>query len=408
MSNERVKRGLLAVLPDGWSAERLGHIGLFLRSGGGSKQDEVDDGLPCVRYGDLYTHHDCRITDTRSRIRPDRVNSYTPLRYGDILFASSGENVDDIGRSAVNLMRGRAYCGGDVIILRPAIEINASFLGHVADCASSRIQKSRLGRGSTVIHIYDEELRDLVIPVPPLDEQQRIADILDTIDESIQASERVISKHEQVLEGILQRASLGRPDSKLSTLALADFCALSAGRTAPRSVPEYYGGGIPWIKSGEVAGSSVLTTEETVSAKAVQDLQLRIVPSGTPVVAMYGATAGEVGWLEIDAATNQAVLAVEPEHDRANRRWLYWALRIGSRRMLASVQGSGQPNLSKQIIGATKISLPDLEMQLAEVARIDSAHASIEAHRATAKKLRGIRTGLVGDLLSGRIRTVAA
>ena len=406
MSNERVKSGLLGVLPDGWSAERLGRIGLFLRGSGDSKQDEVDDGLPCVRYGDLYTHHDCRITDTRSRISPDRVDSYTPLRYGDVLFASSGETVDDIGRSAVNLIRGRAYCGGDVIILRPAIEINSSFLGHVADCASSRIQKSRLGRGSTVIHIYDEELRDLVIPVPPLEEQRRIAEILDTIDETIQATERVIAKHRQVLEGILQRVSPGRPDSRLSVLALADFCSLSAGRTAPRSMPEYYGGGIPWVKSGEVAGSVILTTEETVSAKAVQDLGLRIVRSGTPVVAMYGATAGEVGWLEIDAATNQAVLAVEPESDRADGRWLYWALRLSSRRILAPIQGSGQPNLSKQIIGGTKISLPDLERQLAEVARIDSAQASVEAYRATAKKLRLLRTGLSADLLSGRVGTV--
>ena len=205
MSNKCVKSGLLGVLPDGWSAERLGHIGLFLRGGGDSKQDEVDDGLPCVRYGDLYTHHDCRITDTRSRISPDRVNSYTPLRYGDVLFASSGETVDDIGRSAVNLMHGRAYCGGDVIILRPAIEINSSFLGHVADCASSRIQKSRLGRGSTVIHIYDEELRDLVIPVPPLEEQRQIAKILDTVDDTIRATERVIVKLRSKLGGIYDR-----------------------------------------------------------------------------------------------------------------------------------------------------------------------------------------------------------
>lgn len=284
-------------------------------------------------------------------------------------------------------------------------EVNSSYLFYLGRTLGREM--TRRSSGTTFLEISGLEFGRISIRLPPLEEQQRIAQILDAVDETIQATERVIAKHESLMEGVLQRVGLGRPDTEHLALALRDFCSLSAGRTAPRGVSAYYGGGVPWVKSGEVGGDAVLSTDETLTDKAVQDLGLRIVRAGTPIVAMYGATAGEVGWLEIDATTNQAVLAVEPESERADRRWLYWALRLNSGRLLSSVQGSGQPNLSKQIIGALRIWLPRIEKQREEVAQVDSAKASIEAQRAIAMKLCRTRAALAADLLSGRVRTVS-
>ena len=297
--------------------------------------------------------------------------------------------------------------GQDCKALVPAEGIDPKYLLFALETAEDRVLRMVDETSHGTGRLQSSLLADLKVSLPPLADQRRIVEILDTIDETIQVTERVITKYERLMAGILQRASFGSLRAEGPTFALRDFCSLSAGLTPSRSISVYYGGDVPWVKSGEVAGSAILTTEETVSAKAVNDLGLGIVRSGTPLIAMYGATAGAVGWLEIDAATNQAVLAVEPEADRADRRWLYWALRLGSGRMLASVQGSGQPNLSKQIIGATTMSLPDFQEQLAEVERIDSAQASIEAQRAVVTKLRLARTGLAADLLSGRARTVA-
>ena len=290
--------------------------------------------------------------------------------------------------------------------LVPSAEVDSPYLFYLGQTLEREM--IRRSSGTTFLEISGREFGRIEIRLPPLEEQRRIAEVLDTIDETIRATERVIAKHESVMEGVLQRASLGYPGTGYPVLSICDFCSMSAGRTAPRGISAYYGGGIPWVKSGEVAGLAILATEETVTAKAVDDLGLRIVPAGTPLVAMYGATAGEVGWLEIDATTNQAVLAVEPQAESAHRRWLYWALRRNSGRMLTSIQGSGQPNLSKQIIGALKISVPDIDMQRAEVERVDAAQASIDAQRAVAMKLRRTRAEVAADLLSGRVRTVAA
>ena len=426
MSDERVKSGLLGVLPDGWSAERLGNIGLFLRGGGGSKQDEVDDGLPCVRYGDLYTHHDCRITDTRSRISPDRVNSYTPLRYGDVLFASSGETVDDIGRSAVNLIRGRAYCGGDVIILRPAIEINSSFLGHVADCASSRIQKSRLGRGSTVIHIYDEELRDLVIPVPPVEEQRRIAEILDTVDETIQATERVIAKHKQIRSGIATDLLTGKCGSTLresqesrdvpqdcaprwEKRQLGDIGTVVGGGTPSRDNPHCWGDFVPWLTPGELTGNKtqfVSVTEEKISARGLANSGARVVPEGTLLMTSR-ASIGFCALAGVPMTTNQGFKNLIPGVD-IDPSFLWLVGRTLQREMIRRASGTTFLEISTKEFQRIEIDLPPLEEQrrIAEV--LDSIDETIRRNEEQLDKLQQIRSGLAEDLLSGRVRTVAA
>ena len=169
----------LGDLPEHWNLKSLGLIGSFFKGSGGTKDDEVEEGLPCVRYGDIYTQHQYFIRQTRANITEESAAKYTPIRYGDILFAGSGETIEEIGKSAVNLIDGPVYCGGDVIVFRPSIEADAIFLGYAADCPTSVYQKACMGRGVTVMHVYSQELRRLLLPLPPLGEQRAIARYLD-------------------------------------------------------------------------------------------------------------------------------------------------------------------------------------------------------------------------------------
>ncbi len=203
----------LGDIPEHWKLQRLGRIGSFFKGGGGTKQDETEQGVPCVRYGDLYTHHQFFIRDTRAHIAETSTSNYRPLRYGDVLFAGSGETLDEIGASAVNLIKGRAFCGGDVIVFRPSVEIHANFLGYAADCQSSVYQKACMGRGVTVMHIYSNELKDLLIPVPPIAEQRAIADYLDTettrIDALSSRTENAIKLLEEYRASLITAAVTG-------------------------------------------------------------------------------------------------------------------------------------------------------------------------------------------------------
>lgn len=187
---------VLGEIPAHWEVRPIRQLGRIMKGVGGSKEDVVEEGVPCVRYGDLYTTHGEAIEAPRTYLAPERAEAYTSIQYGDLLFAASGEKLEEIGKSAVNLIRGEARCGGDMIVLRPSAPIVPKYLGYAADAAPSVAQKTMMGRGTTVKHIYPDELRNLTIAIPPLSEQALIADFLDTRTAAIDA---LIEKQERLL-----------------------------------------------------------------------------------------------------------------------------------------------------------------------------------------------------------------
>ena len=175
----------LGDVPSHWEVRQLGRMGTLSKGNGGSKADEEPVGVPCVRYGDLYTTHTRFISSSRAFVSRARAAEYTPVNHGDVLFAASGETIDEIGKSAVNLILSEACCGGDIIVFRPKHRMHAPFMGYVTDCWSSANQKATMGRGFTVVHIYATQLKQLVLPIPPLSEQTAIARYLDHADRRI-------------------------------------------------------------------------------------------------------------------------------------------------------------------------------------------------------------------------------
>ena len=175
----------LGKVPEHWEVRSLGTFGRFFKGSGGTKADETEQGVPCVRYGDLYTRHQFHITESKACVAPHRAGAYTPVRYGDVLFAGSGETLEEIGKSAVNLIRGSAVCGGDVIVFRPTIDVDAEFVGWSTDCRQAASQKARMGRGITVMHIYSSDLKYLAVPLPPFPAQTAVARFLDHADRCI-------------------------------------------------------------------------------------------------------------------------------------------------------------------------------------------------------------------------------
>ncbi len=175
----------LGEVPAHWEVRRLGQIGAFSKGRGGSKEDETQSGVPCVRYGDLYTTHRYFIEKSRSFVLPGQAENYTPIKFGDLLFAASGETIEEIGKSAVNLIPSEACCGGDVILFRPHQVLEARYLGYAADCRPATSQKAIMGRGFTVVHIYTGQLKRLSLALPPLPEQTAIAHFLDRKIEKI-------------------------------------------------------------------------------------------------------------------------------------------------------------------------------------------------------------------------------
>ena len=158
----------LGDVPAHWEVAQLGRIGSFSKGTGGSKEDEVDEGVPCVRYGDLYTSHRYFIQYSRSYIAQERTLDYTPMEYGDVLFAGSGEPIEEIGKSAVNLIESQAYCGGDVILFRPQIELDARFSGYACQGRSENVPERRSKSVPLNLHLVSETMVGSSLELIPL------------------------------------------------------------------------------------------------------------------------------------------------------------------------------------------------------------------------------------------------
>ena len=216
----------LGEVPEHWEVVQLGRIGKFSKGGGGTKEDEVDMGLPCIRYGDIYMNHKYHIEHSRSYISHERSSVYTPMQYGDILFAGSGETIEEIGKSAVNLLAQEAYCGGDVILFRPGIELNPRFTGYAADCFQSAYQKSCMGRGITIMHIYSSQLKCMRLALPPLPEQAAIVEYLNRatadIDAAIARARRQVELLQEYRTRLIADVVTGKLDVREAAAQLPD------------------------------------------------------------------------------------------------------------------------------------------------------------------------------------------
>ena len=185
---------------------------------------------------------------------------------------------------------------------------------------------------------------------------------------------------------------------------LRDIATTCSGGTPSRNVPEYYGGNIPWVKSGEVNHEVITETEESISDAGLKNSSAKWIEAGSILVAMYGATAGVIARLEIDATINQAILAVNGKQNRVHNRFLYYALKTLVPQLLRSVQGSGQPNLNGQIIGSLKVPLPPVPEQkkIAEILSTwDDAIATVSK---LIESKRALKKGLMQQLLTGKRR----
>lgn len=198
-----------------WRSVCLGEIGK-LRKGKGIQRDQVrDTGLPCIRYGEIYTQHHEQVRHFDSFIDAETAAESVPISAGDILFTCSGETAEEIGKCVAYLGSERAYAGGDIIILSPATD-NAAFLSYVLNDTEVTEQKRRFGQGNSVVHISAANLARLTFTLPDRAEQDAIANILDDATGHIGGLEIELATLAQEKSALMQQLLTGKRRVKLT------------------------------------------------------------------------------------------------------------------------------------------------------------------------------------------------
>ena len=169
----------------------------------------TDDGVPCIRYGEIYTHYSNYVGQLWSRIPPSVAVTALPIRAGDIVFAGSGETAEEIGKCVAYVGTEQAYAGGDTIVLSLGCD-DPVFVGHLLNCSKAVGQKSRFGQGDAVVHISAKNLARLRIELPPVEEQRAISRILLDMDADIASLELRRDKTKAIELGMMQVLLTGR------------------------------------------------------------------------------------------------------------------------------------------------------------------------------------------------------
>jgi type I restriction enzyme S subunit len=193
-----------------WQKAQLSQIGWFLK-GAGVKRDQASGGdLPCVRYGEIYTEHSDYIRNFKSWISAEVASASTELRRGDLLFAGSGETKEEIGKCVAFLADGPAYAGGDIVVLRPTVEVDSMFLGYLLNTPQVVRQKASRGQGDAVVHISAAALGQIGMHLPELREQASIAKVLFDMDTEVTALELRLAKARNLKQAMAQALLTGR------------------------------------------------------------------------------------------------------------------------------------------------------------------------------------------------------
>ena len=170
--------------PDGVEYKTLGEIAVDIYRGAGITRDQVTaEGTPCVRYGEIYTTYGVWFDKCVSHTDEAKLTSKKYFEYGDILFAITGESVDDIAKCCAYTGHEKCLAGGDIVVLKHNQE--PKYLSYVLATTDARQQKSKGKVKSKVVHSSVPAIREIKVPIPPIEIQCEIVRILDDYTENI-------------------------------------------------------------------------------------------------------------------------------------------------------------------------------------------------------------------------------
>ena len=168
--------------PNGVPRLKIKEIATEMFRGAGIKREDLsDEGVPCIRYGEIYTTYGVYFEKCFSHVLPEKVPTKKILRKNDLLFAITGESIADIGKCTAYLGEEEGFVGGDILVVRHGQ--NPKYLSYVLSTSDAISQKGRGMVKNKVVHASAASIGAIEIPLPPLEVQREIVRILDNYTE---------------------------------------------------------------------------------------------------------------------------------------------------------------------------------------------------------------------------------
>lgn len=312
----------------------------------------------------------------------DTDNTFTKMFHkGQILF---GRRRAYLKKAAVAEFDG--ICSGDITVIEAIPgKVDKDLLPFIIqndalfDYAVSR------SAGGLSPRVKWEQLSDYEINLPPIEDQKVLADKLWAAYRLKEGYKKLLCATDEMVKSQFIEMFKNIPSVKI-----ADCCITVSGGTPNTKKIEYYDGGdIPWLSSGEINQGYIFSTDKYITQLGLENSSAKWVPANSVVIAMYGATAGKVGFIKIPLTTNQAVCTLLP-NDGFEPLYLYYATLSKTSWMISQCRGAAQPNISQSIIRSMEIPMATIDEQKRFCKLLTQADKSKSYVRIALKNLESI------------------
>ena len=416
----KYKQTELGLLPEDWEVAKLRKKFRFISNNTFSRDFLCEDGeIKNIHYGDVLIKY-CSTLDVSQSdipaINSELLPSYQPKCFaedGDIIIADTAEDETVCKATELwNIGEKLVVSGLHTMWCRPEQNTFAiKFLGYFMNTSLYHNQVLPLIQGIKVASVSKNAIQGTWLCIPPIEEQCRIASALTSIDNLLDSLDRLISKKRDIKHGTMQQLLFGKKRLKGFTepwveKKLGDVAETASGGTPSRSNIDYYKGRICWFTTSELTDNYLHDSNEHITNEALLCSSAKLFPSGTLLIAMYGATIGRLGVLCTVAATNQACCAINCQ--KIDTIFLFHLLLLNRPNIIELGCGAGQPNISQDIVRSLELLVPSsLSEQQAIASVLTSMDNELSALEAKRKKYEQIKQGMMQQLLTGKIRLIS-
>lgn len=348
------------------------------------------------------------------------------VKKNDILLTTRGNGLGKLGLYKYSIP---ARINSGLVIIRSNNKIlDNKFLYYMLRSNIGKNQFKSLSSGSAQPQLPIKDLKKLVVSIPPMEEQKRISFIMEILDEKIETNNEINKKLEEIAQAIFKQWFVdfefpnedGKPykssggemvESELGMIPkgwevkkVAEMIETILGGTPSRKNESYWeNGSIAWINSGKINEFRITEPSEYITEEAVKKSSTKLLPKRTTVIAITGATLGQVSLLEIDSCTNQSVVGLK-ENEILKAEYIYCWMKEEIK-LLANLQtGGAQQHINKDNVNMRNIIIPKKDILNKYYNIMESIFDKISNSVFEVRELTILRNTLLPKLMSGEIR----
>lgn len=309
------------------------------------------------------------------------------------------------------------YAVKNVGILKVGERIKSLWLYYYLNSPDGRNQLKNTRAGSSQPYISLGSLRNLLIPEPPREVMESIVTILSSLDRKIELNNKINADLEEMAQVIFKNwfvdfepfkngkfvdSELGMIPEGWKVGTLGEFCKCLLGGTPSRSKEEYWNGEVNWINSGEINKFRILEASEKITELGLAKSATKLLPKKTTVLAITGATLGQVSLLEIDTCANQSVIGVL-ENTEVPYEYIYPFIKDRIEMLIQHQTGGAQQHINKDNVESLIFLLPAINVLEDYISLVSPMYKRIESQCFENLYLSTLRDTLLPRLMSGEL-----